>query len=161
MNRPAHGPLDANAGYCRSHQREATGQAVVDAVKQTFRDLALLLKLVELSDRRTEPATDTTKLKAQFDRLEAKRPRLIDLYTDGDITKAEYQKRLDAIEGDGKIEAMLPTEAPALDARLVKALVKYFAGFEHRQFEEQRQIRTSHSAPAGAARAPRPATRSP
>jgi hypothetical protein len=134
----AYGPPCAS----RSLQRNAVDQAVTSIVKDTFRDPALLLRMVELSDRRMETKTDTGKLQAELNRLEGKRQRLIDLYTDGDITKAEYQKRLDGIETDKRnFEAMLPAQAPALEAsRLVKAIVKYFTGFEHRPFGEQRQI---------------------
>jgi len=115
---------------------------VVKIVKDTFRDPAVLLQLVELSDQRKETTVDTTKLRAQLEKIEAKRQRLIDLYTDGAITKGEYQKRADAIEADKRsIEAMLPTQAPALDARrLVKAIAKYFMGFDAKPFEEQRSI---------------------
>jgi DNA invertase Pin-like site-specific DNA recombinase len=50
-----------------SLQRAAVDQAVVDIVKTTFRDPVLLLRLVELSDRRVVSPTD--KLKAELDRL--------------------------------------------------------------------------------------------
>lgn len=125
----------------RSLQRAAVDQAITDVVKTTFRDPALLLRLVELSDRQ-KPVADTTQLKAALEKIEAKQARLIELYTDGDLTKEEYRKRADALATERRsIDAMLPTEAPALDSRrLVKALAKYFAGFEQRPFEEQRQI---------------------
>ncbi len=137
-NYRGHGP---KCGYS-SLQRVGVDAAVVSVVKNTFRDPALLLRLVELSEQRTKTKADIAKLQTQLDRLEAKRQRLIDAYGEGTITKAEFQKRVDAVESDRRnIEALLPAKAPALDARrLVKAVVKYFAGFEHRPFEEQRQI---------------------
>ena len=136
---PGHGPKCGS----RSLQRKAVDAAVTEIVKDTFRDPALLLRMMELSaSGRIETKTDTGKLQAELAKLATKRDRLIDLYTDGDITKVEYQKRLDGIEADKRtFEALLPTQAPALDsARLVKAIVKYFTGFEHRPFGEQRQI---------------------
>ncbi|MGA7239447.1 MAG: recombinase family protein [Bryobacteraceae bacterium] len=135
---PGYGPKCAG----RSLQRKAVDAAVTEIVKDAFRDPALLLRMVELSGQRVEAAADTGKLQAQLARLEAKRQRFIDAYGEGDITKAEFQKRLDGIEADKRnFEAMLPAQAPALDAgRLVKAVVKYFTGFEHRPFGEQRQI---------------------
>ncbi len=126
----------------RALQRKAVDQALTGIVKDAFRSPAVLLRMIELSAGRIEAVTDTGKLNAQLDRLEGKRQRFIDAYGEGDITKAEFQKRLDGIEADKRtIEAALPAQAPALDSsRLVKAIVKYFAGFEHRPFAEQRQI---------------------
>lgn len=125
----------------RSLQRKAVDAAVVKIVKDTLRDPALLLRMIELSERQ-RPAADTTQLKAALDKIEAKRARLVELYTDGDLTKEEYRKRSDVLTTERRsIEALLPVEAPALDARrLVKALATYFAGFEDRPFEQQRQI---------------------
>jgi DNA invertase Pin-like site-specific DNA recombinase len=135
---PKYGP------FCgaRSPQRAAVDAVIVGIVKNTLRDPALLLRIVELSERQKEAATDVAKLEQELVKLEARRQRWIDQFDKDRITEREFEQKMDAVaQAKRGIEALLPAKAPALDAkRLVKAIVKYFASFEHRPFEEQRQI---------------------
>jgi hypothetical protein len=70
-----------------------------------------------------------------------KRQRLINLYADGAISKAEFHQRIDALEQAKRdLDALLPANAPALDARqTARAVAEFFVGFEDQSFEHQRR----------------------
>ena len=66
----------------------------------------------------------------------------MDGWEEGIITKADFVKRTAALDQQArKRGALLPTKAPALDARrTVKAVAEYFAGFEDQPFEDRRRV---------------------
>ena len=66
---------------------------------------------------------------------------MVDAYADGIITKDDCLKRAAALDQQAReLRALLPVKAPAIDGRrMVKTLGEFFAGFEKRPFEKQRE----------------------
>lgn len=73
------------------------GEMFIDLSKNIDEYIGQFIKLYETSDTETVSAKEIYELQKKIAALEAKKDKLLDLYTDDAITKAEFRKRNDAL----------------------------------------------------------------
>jgi len=140
-------PADCDNVYMRVDRLES---ALDDVIQRCLTQPDVIVAAVEahnsslgLSWRSIDP--DTEALEQRRVELLRKEGRVIDAYVDGLITKAERDRRLAAIEREGKALAELaaapgPRPAEALDADAVLAMVGVLARWRHLNWSQRRRI---------------------
>ena len=73
------------------------GEMFIDLSKNIDEYIGQFIKLYETSDTEAVSAKEIYELQKKIAALEAKKDKLLDLYTDDAITKAEFRKRNDAL----------------------------------------------------------------
>ena len=130
--------------YCRIEDVE---QRIDSLLSEQMTDPAFLRRLIvqwEARSKNDRKASQIERLETDQKSLERKRVRTIDMYADGDITKAERTERLGTIaEQLGRINeelSRLRDSAQPTDVSQLLEMFKVFASFDTRPREDKRRL---------------------